>query len=51
LRRKYANENKTDNIGNYVFKDNDKILVSYGDETGQELIEQIKSVTDYAKNY
>lgn len=47
----YVNGNRENDFENYVFKDLDKILVSYGDETGQKLIEQIKSVTDYAKNH
>ncbi len=47
----FVNGKNVGDIENYVFKDLDKILVSYGDETGQQLIEQIKSVTDYAKNH
>jgi len=47
----FVNGKNVDDIENYVFKDLDKILVSYVDETGQQLIEQIISVTDYAKNH
>jgi hypothetical protein len=47
----YVNEKPSNDVENYVFNDNDKILVSYGDESGEELIKQINSVTDYAKNH
>jgi len=47
----YVNNKLLDDLGNYVFNDNDKILVSYGEDTGEEIIKQINSVTDYAKNH
>ena len=47
----FINGKEHPDIGNYVFRDLDKILVSYGDETEEELIKQINSVTDYAKNH
>ena len=49
--RFFINGKEHPDIGNYVFRDLDKILVSYGDETEEELIKQINSVTDYAKNH
>ncbi|MBS3101933.1 hypothetical protein J4458_00620 [Candidatus Woesearchaeota archaeon] len=35
----------------YVFNDNDKILVSYGDEGEKEIKQQISSITDFSKNH
>src|SRR3989338_2190776 len=49
--RFFINGKEHPDIWNYVFRDLDKILVSYGDETEEELIKQINSVTDYAKNH
>ena len=49
--RFFINGKEHPDIGNYVFRDLDKILVSYGDETEEELIKQINLVTDYAKNH
>ncbi len=34
---------------NYVFKDLDKILISYGDE--KDLSQQLNSITDFAKDH
>ncbi|MBI2558541.1 hypothetical protein HYW20_04415 [Candidatus Woesearchaeota archaeon] len=49
--RFFVNGKEYSDIGVYVFRDMDKILISYGDETEEELLKQINSVTDYAKNH
>ena len=35
----------------YVFNDNDKILVSYGNEGEEEIKQQLSSITDFSKNH
>lgn len=47
----YINGKKIDNPSAYVIKDFDKILVSYGSESEEQLQKQLKSVTDLAKTY
>ena len=37
----YINHEKVSNINDYVFEDQDKILISYGDETPEEIEEQL----------
>ncbi len=45
----YVNGKQNNEWENYVFKDLDKILVSYGDET--DLSQQLVSTTNFAKNH
>ena len=45
----YVNGMPNDEWENYVFKDLDKILISYGDET--DLTQQLNSITDFANNH
>ena len=45
----YVNGEPHSDWENYVFKDRDKILISYGSET--DLTQQLKSITDFAKNH
>jgi len=45
----YVNEKPNDEFENYVFKDSDRILISYGDET--DLTQQLNSITNFAKEY
>ncbi len=40
---------KNYDFGNYVFESLDKILISYGNETDEELQQQMEKVTDFAK--
>lgn len=45
----YVNGKPNNQYENYVFKDSDKILISYGNEN--DLTEQLNSITDFAKNH
>ena len=45
----YVNGKPNDQWEKYVFKDLDKILISYGSET--DLSQQLNSITDFAKNH
>ena len=45
----YVNGKLNEKWENYVFNDLDKILISYGNET--DLIQQLNSITDFAKNH
>ncbi len=45
----YVNEKSNNQYENYVFKDLDKILISYGSET--DLTQQFNSITNFAKNH
>jgi len=45
----YANGITNDQLGNYDLKDGDKILVSYGNESEDEIKVQLASITDKAK--
>lgn len=45
----FVNGKESSEFENYVFNDLDKILISYGDESGEEIQRQLASVTDFAK--
>ena len=45
----YVNGNQNNEFENYVFNDLDKILIWYGDESEEELKNQLASITDFAK--
>ncbi len=45
----FVNGKESDEFENYVFNDLDKILVSYGDESEEEIKNQLASITDFAK--
>jgi len=45
----YVNGKPNNEWTNYVFKDMDKILISYGNET--DISQQLNSITDFAKNH
>ena len=47
----FVNGKESSEFENYVFKDLDKILISYGDENEQEIKNQMASITDFAKNH
>ncbi|MBI2655826.1 hypothetical protein HYX06_05400 [Candidatus Woesearchaeota archaeon] len=49
--RFYVNGKPNDEFDNYVIKDLDKILVSYGNESEEELQKQLNSVTNLAAKY
>ena len=44
----YVNGKPSNEFENYVFKDLDKILISYGDENQQEIQNQLNSIIDFA---
>ena len=44
-----VNGKEKDEFENYVFNDLDKILISYGDESKEEIKNQLTSITDFAK--
>ena len=44
-----VNEKENDEFENYVFKDFDKILISYGNENQEQIKNQLNSITDFAK--
>lgn len=44
----FVNGEPNESFGEYEIRDLDKILVSYGDETPEEIQEQLDSITDYA---
>lgn len=46
----YVNNKPNNEFGNYVFKDLDKILISYGD-INENVQEQLRSITDFAKEH
>jgi len=46
--RFFINGKEHPDIGNYVFRDLDKILVSYGDENEEQIRNQISSITNFA---
>lgn len=48
--RFFVNGVENDQFGDYVVKDLDKILITYGNE-GAAVQEQIKQITDFAKNH
>ena len=45
----YVNGKENNKFENYVFNDLDKILISYGNEKGEEVKNQLTSITDFAK--
>lgn len=45
----YVNGKANNEFENYVFNDLDKILISYGDESEEEIKSQLASITDFAK--
>ncbi|MBI2134348.1 hypothetical protein HYU09_00010 [Candidatus Woesearchaeota archaeon] len=49
--RFFVNGKENDEFENYVFKDLDKILISYGSDSEEELRNQLASMTDFAKNH
>ena len=44
--RYFVNGNQTDSIADYVINDNDRILVIYGDENGNELKQEIDTLRE-----
>lgn len=49
--RFYVNGESNDLFDNYAIKDLDKILVSYGDSSNEQIQEQLKAITNLAPNY
>ncbi len=47
----FVNGNPNNEFENYVFNDLDKILISYGDESKEEIKNQLSLITDFAKNH
>ena len=47
----YLDGKRVDDLSNYVFQPLAKLLISYGSENDVELEKQIKSMTNFAKNY
>ncbi len=47
----FVNGKENNEFENYVFKDLDKILISYGDENEEEIQKQLESITDFSKNH
>ena|SRR3989338_6281400 len=45
----YVNGKQNNEFENYVFNDLDKILINYGDESEEEIRNQLASITDFAK--
>ena len=45
----YVNGKLNNEFENYVFKDLDKILIGYGDESEEEIQKQLSAITDFAK--
>jgi len=45
----FVNGKESNEFENYVFNDLDKILISYGDESEEEIKNQLASITDFAK--
>ncbi len=45
----FVNGKENNEFENYVFNDLDKILISYGDESEEEILKQLNSITDFAK--
>ena len=45
----FVNGKESNEFENYVFNDLDKILISYGDESEEEVKNQLASITDFAK--
>ena len=47
--RFFVNGKENSEFENYVFSDLDKILISYGDESEDEIKNQLAEITDFAK--
>lgn len=47
----YLDGKKVDELGDYVFQPLDKLLISYGAENDPDLQNQMKSVTNFAKDH
>ena len=47
----FVNGKESSEYENYVFKDNDKILISYGKEYQEGIKQQLASITDFSKNH
>ena len=47
----FVNGKQNNEFENYVFTDLDKILISYGDESEEEIKNQLDSITDFAKSH
>jgi len=45
----FVNGKESNEFENYVFKDLDKLLISYGNENDEEIRTQLNSITDFAK--
>ena len=45
----FVNGKENNEFENYVFKDLDKILISYGNDSEEEIKNQLTSITDFAK--
>ena len=45
----FVNGKENNEFENYVFKDLDKILISYGNENQEQIQNQLNSITDFAK--
>ena len=45
----YVNSQPNSEYGNYIFKDHDRILISYGDE--KDLSAQLSTITDFSKKH
>jgi len=45
----FVNGKESNEFENYVFNDLDKILISYGDESEEEIKNQLAEITDFAK--
>ena len=45
----FVNGKESNEFDNYVFNDLDKVLISYGDESEEELKNQLASITDFSK--
>ena len=47
----YVNGKLNDEVSNYIIKDIDKYLITYGNEDAVAIQKQLDSVTDMAKKY
>ncbi|MBI2151594.1 hypothetical protein HYU21_02600 [Candidatus Woesearchaeota archaeon] len=47
----YVNGEKNNEFGDYVFRDKDKLLISYGSENNDAIGLQIDSITDFSENH
>ncbi len=49
--RFYVNGAENAEFGDYIFDDGDKILITYGDETKEDIMQQLASIADFSKNH